>query len=183
MKYKYLKGSEKDFEGGEKAIIDAITRFFDYNRDTGVFTWKAKASIKANRVVVGAVAGIKDSNGYLNIKILGGRFKAHRLAYLLEYGSIDGKLVDHINGVKDDNRIKNLRLATDSQNQWNSRLSSSNQAGVKGVSFKKDAGKWRARIAVNGIKHDLGYFDTKESAAEALKAIRERKHGEYANHG
>jgi hypothetical protein len=183
MKWEILKGSERDFEGGEEALREMIPKFLDYNKDTGVFTWKAKSSPKANRAVIGSVAGAKDSKGYLNIKLFGWRFKAHRLAYLLEHGSIAGKLVDHVNGIKDDNRIENLRLATDSQNQWNTKVRVSNQACVKGVSFKKDIGKWRARISAHGEKYDLGYFETKESAADALALFRAKIHGEYANHG
>jgi hypothetical protein len=107
--------------------------------------------------------------------------KMHRM--LMGFSKGEGRLVDHINGNKVDNRRANLREATLSQNQWNRTESRNNASGFKGVSFHKATGKWSAYIAVSGRMRHLGLFSTPELAHEVYcKAAREH-HGEFANFG
>ncbi len=79
----------------------------------------------------------------------------------------NGELVDHINRVRLDNRKSNLRLVTNSQNQWNKRINKNNKSGFKGVSFHAKRRKWRAAIAHTSKRIELGLFDTKQEAAIA----------------
>ena len=96
------------------------------------------------------------------------------------YGFWPPQDVDHINGDRADNRISNLRLATRSENLRNKRKFPTNTSGYVGVYCYWQRGNWNARISVNGRNINLGYFATKEDAAQA-RAEAERKYwGEYA---
>lgn len=109
-------------------------------------------------------------NGYLVIWNNGKLSPAHRLIWEHVNGSVPAKLdIDHINGVRTDNRIENLRLVTRSQNNQNVRRAriDNETSGVKGVSLHKQSGKWRARITVNHQRFHLGNFDTVDQAANA----------------
>lgn len=101
--------------------------------------------------------------------------KMHRLIM----GNPLGK-VDHINGNGLDNRISNLRVATDSQNACNRRTPTHNKSGFKGVWWHKRYQHWQASISVNGKRKHLGVFDTKEDAARAYNEAAKQHHGEFA---
>lgn len=101
----------------------------------------------------------------------------HRVLLGLTDTSID---VDHINGNGLDNRRVNLRLATRSQNNGNARLRSSNRSGYKGVSWKADSHRWRARINLGGRELRLGYFSDPKQAALAYDEAAREAFGEYA---
>lgn len=88
--------------------------------------------------------------------------------------------VDHINHDPFDNRIENIRLATNQQNQANRRLGSNNKSGYKGVSWHRQRSKWRSQIVVNTRYTHLGYFDTPEEAYEAYVKAAKEHFGEYA---
>lgn len=87
---------------------------------------------------------------------------------------------DHINRSTLDNRRENLRLATNAQNQANKKVSSFSQSGLKGISYRKNRGHWRACIRVNGKEIYLGSFPTKEIAHEAYCQAAVKYHGEFA---
>ena len=90
--------------------------------------------------------------------------------------------VDHINGIKTDNRLANLRAANHAENMQNSRLRSDNTSGFKGVTWDQRAGKWQAQVHMNGRCKFLGYFDKVEVAAAKASAYREQHHKEFARH-
>ena len=138
-----------------------------YEPATGIFTRKVSTS---NRTKVGDVAGSPNNEGYLNISGLSRKVKAHRLAWLYVHGVWPKEHLDHINKVRHDNRISNLREATNQQNMQNASTrtdSISRQAGV--VWWKRDS-NWRARIRHNYKDIHLGYFTTIEEAVAARKA-------------
>ena len=148
-----------------------LKELLSYDPETGLFiNLTQRSNVKA-----GAVAGCKHSSGYIYIKIDGKKYKSHRLAWLYVYGNIPEKGLDHINEIKDDNSIVNLRLATDQENMQNvSNPRIDNTSGFRGVSWSKNTKKWRARIALNGKLKHLGLFNTREKAHDAyLKAKRE----------
>jgi hypothetical protein len=93
------------------------------------------------------------------------------------------ELIDHVNGVRHDNRIKNLRLATHEENLRNSNMPSNNTSGIKGVSWHSAGRKWVAYVNVTKKRFNLGLFDTIEEAEQAVRAARELNHGKFANHG
>lgn len=150
--------------------LEDVTRVLNYNPETGVFTWK---SYRNWRSCEGSVAGAIDSHGHRQIRVNRRLHFAHRLAWLYVHGVAPSGDVDHINGVKDDNRIANLRDVPTSINCQNEiRARSNNSCGLLGVTKKKYA--YLAQIYANGKKIHLGSFRTAEAAHEAyLKAKRE----------
>lgn len=87
--------------------------------------------------------------------------------------------IDHINGNKLDNRRVNLRMATRSENSINKTKQINNTSGYKGVSWNKTLGYWHAYIKINKKRIHLGWFKTKEKAAEAYNKATVRYHGEF----
>lgn len=155
-------------------------QLLDYNPETGVFTWRVQRRGTAR---VGSIAGRVDSGGYIQIAIYGRRYQAHRLAWMIVHGAWPEKHIDHINGKRRDNRLCNLRLATQSENLCNTKRRSDNTSGVKGVSWHNASKKWRARIAIYRQTKILGYFATPEEAHAAYCNAARELHGEFANFG
>ncbi len=139
----------------------------DYDPETGIFTWKVGS---ANQVKAGDVAGCPDGGGYLRIKLQRRHYQAHRLAWLHTSGVWPKDQLDHINRIRTDNRVSNLREATNKQNQQNAGKRSDNKSGHPGVSWYKQNYKWVAKIAHNRKQIHLGYFATLEEALSARKA-------------
>lgn len=103
----------------------------------------------------------------------------HQLNYFRKAGKV-AKRVDHIDGNKLNNGGENLRECSVSQNNHNSKLSSRNTSGYKGVSFNKRLGKWVVNVALNGKLHSGGVFLKLEDAVEASIKLRNKLHGEFA---
>ena len=154
---------------------------FRYDYETGVLYWRWRVN---NRVPKTLEAGSQNkSNGYLYVKVHGRRYLVHRVVMLMCYGFCgEGLDVDHINHVRNDNRLCNLRFVTRSENSKNQSLSSKNTSGVTGVDFSKAHKKYRARIRVNREFIHLGYFDTLEEAS-AARAEANLKYKFNNNHG
>lgn len=148
-----------------------------YDPETGIFTWERRRG-RPSRTLG---AGVKEKTyGHILICVDGRMFRAHRLAWLYVHGSFPARHIDHINGVRDDNRISNLREATESQNQCN--RAGTSKTGYKGVYLHK-SGRWYAMIQCGKKRQCLGYFETPEAAAEAYKAAAESAFGEFATPG
>lgn len=94
-------------------------------------------------------------------------------------GEIHGLEVDHRDGDGLNNRRKNLRVATRTQNIRNQRLRSDNTSGIKGVHWFKASRKWRACICLNGKNRHLGSFDSREEAHDAYRTASKEMHGEF----
>lgn len=141
-----------------------------YDQDSGIFIWRE----------TGCVAGSLQSGGYRQIKIGGKRYYAHRLAWLFLYGKWPIDQVDHINGNRDDNRAKNLREATGSQNQGNSKCRKHSASGLKGVQFDKNRRMWRAYIKIGHKVKTLGRFDDPNLAHAAYYKAAQEVFGEFA---
>lgn len=121
-------------------------------------------------------------NGYLDGCFMGKRYLAHRVAFAIHFGYWPSSGIDHINGVKTDNRICNLREADHVENAKNQKTSARNLSGVLGVSYDKARGKYFACINANGKSISLGRFDSIEGASAARKRANE-KYGFHENHG
>lgn len=147
-----------------------LRELLNYNPDTGVFTWRTKVSRK---VVVGAVAGNRVPAGYVHIQVNGVRYYAHRLAWCFVYGSWPTSVVDHINGIKDDNRIANLRDVSQRANTQNTSRPRKDNPYL-GVSKKRN--KWLAQISDRGKHVRIGLFDTPEAAHEAYVEAKRKLH-------
>lgn len=148
-----------------------------YDPVTGVLRWRTKVAMK---IVVGSVAGSPNADGHLRIKLAGKEYYAHRIAWLMTSGSWPAETIDHINGVRDDNRLVNLREASRFQQVCNRVAQRNNAQGLKGVHFAKREGRYRATIRRNGRCRHLGLFDTPEEAHAAYAAAAASLHGEFA---
>lgn len=164
---------------------DLIKRL-DYDPETGDLRWKAQAP--SNFVATGkcyspertanawnakmagkpALAASK-RNGYLAGQIGGRGYLQHRVIWKLVHGT-EPEQIDHINGDRTDNRLANLRAASNSLNLCNRKLSSNNTSGVNGVYWSRQKSRWAAEVVVDGVKRHLGFFDRIEDAAAARKA-------------
>lgn len=156
---------------------EKLKEFLHYDKDTGVFTWKKDV---CNRAKMGNVAGCVGVKGYVLISIDYKRYTAHRLAWLYHYNEAPPKFIDHINGKKEDNRICNLRPATQSQNAANCPKRSHNKTGYKGVCYDKRRKKFLAQLQCKGKMIFLGYFDDPKEAHQSYKEGMRKHFGEYA---
>lgn len=149
-----------------------LKELLDYNPSTGIFTWREGRGGMA----AGSVAGCVSSEGYVQLTVDGKHYKAHRLAWLYVHGEFPLNQLDHINRVRTDNRICNLRPATHAENAQNQRKHRDNTSGVTGVSWDKKSRKWRANIRLNGRKIFLGLYETIKEAAAARAAGKAKLH-------
>lgn len=151
-----------------------LKELFNYDPEAGIFT---RARNVGRRVKAGDVLQSMDCEGYLRVGIGRKGYKLHRLAWLYVYGYLPEMDVDHINGVKHDNRIANLRLATLSENMQNRKTAQVNNAsGYLGVHWHKRTSKFRANIQYNGKVKYIGRFDTAEEASVAYIAAKRQLH-------
>jgi hypothetical protein len=157
-----------------KPTAARLKELFEYNSITGVFTRKITLCGKA---IMGTTVG-SYRKGYLIISVDGKQYLAHRLAWLYMTGKWPKNQLDHINMQKDDNRLANLREATNSQNKMNMRKRRDNKCGFKGVYAYKDC--FRASISKDGKNIELGLFPTAQKAHEAYKAKAQELFGRFA---
>jgi hypothetical protein len=156
-----------------------LKELLDYNQDTGIFTWK----VSRGKAKAGNVAGKINNDGYIAIGFNYKTYQSHRLAWIYVYGEFPKKLIDHINGIKTDNKISNLRECNHSQNGFNRKISINNTSNVKGIYWYKQYNKWRSQIKVNKKIKFLGYFDDFFEACCSIYSARNKLHGEFVNHG
>lgn len=169
---------------------EQLRELLRYDPDTGKLFWKERPAVdfKNSRLCnswnarfAGKEAFTADNGkGYLCSFIFKMPMKAHRVAWAIHYGEWPPGHIDHINRIKSDNRISNLRIATIAENQWNTSTSLANTSGLKGVSWSASQKKWRARISVRGVMVWLGYFESKDEAHAAYCEAAKKYHGEFA---
>lgn len=152
---------------------EKLQELLSYHPESGVFIWRKSS----RRGFVGKLAGHVAKNGYIQIRVCGKLYYAHRLAFLYMTGSMPD-VCDHKNRNTTDNRWENLRQATYSESSSNTIKKS--RSGYRGVSWSSRSKKWRAKIAVNKKTIELGLFDCKHHAfCEYVLAAR--KHfGEFS---
>lgn len=162
-----------------------------YYPDTGEFYWRTRprSHFKTKRgwrcfnsQKSGMLAGNLNSQGYVQIYLNGRLHQAHRLAWVYMYGDWPSKGIDHINQIRDDNRINNLRDAAQSENVKNAAMRVDNTSGHTGVYWNKEMKKWKASIASEGKQHHIGYFNEIEDAIIARKKA-ETRFDFHPNHG
>lgn len=154
--------------------IARLRELFAYDPATGLLIRKQSLGCRA----AGSVAGVVERKGYLRVNVDRTCVKAHKICWALHTGFWPDLQVDHINGNTSDNRMSNMRLATNQQNCANQRTPKNNTSGIKGVSARN--GRWVAGIKVDGVRIHLGTFDTRERAAAAYAAAASSAFGPFA---
>lgn len=157
---------------------DYLRNILHYAPDTGIFTWLITAN--SNKALAGSLAGCLHDNGYRYIGIKSRIILASTLAWHYMTGEWPTQIVDHINRQRSDDRWDNLRLVTNSQNQFNKSMSRNNTSGYKGVSWMTCKNGWQAHIHFHRKQKNLGVFANIEDAIRARKHAEELLHGEFA---
>ena len=153
---------------------------FRYDPETGYLYWKNTGT---GRPKYNVPAGhTSKSTGYAIVKLRGKAYKAHRIIWLMFYGDLPERQIDHINHIRSDNRIGNLRSVSNQGNQRNATKQKNNSSGVTGVHWDSRAMKWKSRIYIGNKDIPLGYYSHIFPAACARKAA-ENKYGFHPNHG
>lgn len=156
---------------------------FIYDPETGVLT---NRYTRSSRAVIGAPAGgINKVSGYVMLMFGRTKLYAHRVAWDLYNPNnplLPGEEIDHINGVKHDNRAANLRKVAHTGNQRNRPISKNNTSGVTGVTLDKRTNKWVSKIKISDVTIYLGSFTLLADAASARKKA-DIEYGFHKNHG
>ena len=151
-----------------------LESLFDYK--DGKLFWKVS---KAYAIKIGDEFGCHKEKGYFHGGIDGTNYLTHRIIFALHHGFMP-QFIDHADGNPSNNKIENLREATRSQNNCNSRIQKNNNSGIKGVSWKKDRKRWLVRVQINKKSHQLGYFKDLELAELVAIEARNKFHGQFA---
>lgn len=174
-----------------------LRQFLRYDPETGKLFWRERTaedfsgSVRASPAVrcrqwntryASKEAFIyEDVNGYLRGEVKGYVGLAHRIIWAIYHGEWPEN-VDHINGIKSDNRLANLRTVTKSENARNQKLNVRNTSGCSGVSLDSGKNLWLAEISAAGKPIRLGYFRDLSDAIAARKQA-EQELGYHPNHG
>lgn len=147
--------------------IEDIHQLFRYDPNTGILTWSDKC-VKSNKV--GSEVGWVGL-GYHKVEVYGKTYQVHRIVWAYVYNEWPSKFIDHINGIRDDNRICNLRDVSQRENTCNRQMHRDGKH--PGYFYNKWEKRWDARISLGRKRYNLGLFDTEEQAAEAYRTARE----------
>lgn len=159
-----------------KITRERLQELLHYDSGTGEFTWaQARGVFKA-----GDKCPRMTKNGYKRVSLDGHCYLQHRLAWLWVYGYFPVGQIDHINGIRTDNRIANLRDVSAFENQQNLKSAQRNNrsCGLLGVTYTRvcPSRPWKASIRANGKNHFLGHFNTPEDAHAAYLSAKRRLH-------
>lgn len=177
---------------------ELLRQLLRYEPDTGNLYWKERnvllfnatkarsaehACAQWNSRLAGKEAFTSDDGkGYRSGLIFKKIYSAHRIIWTMFYGTAPTNQIDHINGIRSDNRISNLRVVSSKENSKNRALRSDNSSGHTGVYFVKKTCRWTCTISVDGKSMYLGVFADKDDAIAARKEA-EAKYGFHQNHG
>jgi hypothetical protein len=156
---------------------ERLKEVMHYDPETGTMTWIKPT---ARRVHIGDTAGCPCTSGHLQVKIDGRFYMVHRLAWLYMTGEWPPKDIDHEDLDNTNNRWKNLRRATESQNRANSKKLSTNTSGLKGVVWHKRDRIFEAKLGFGGKYLYLGRFDCPAAASFAYQIEADKRWGEFA---
>lgn len=163
---------------GGRVSITSIQKHLKYDKNTGLIYWK----FDKGKMKTGQIAGFLGVDGYIKIKINSKQYPAHRLAWALTYGFFPRNEIDHINHIRNDNRLVNLREAKRFENCLNQTKSSTNKSKLTGVCVGLKTGSWRAQIGYKMKRIHLYWGHDFFEACCARKSA-EHKYGFHLNHG
>jgi hypothetical protein len=157
--------------------VDRCNELFEYRDGQLIRKLATRAFVK-----VGDSVGTTSAGGYLTVRVDGKIFKVSRIIYAMHYGDPGQKQVDHINHIRTDNRIENLRIVTVQENAHNQSKLKRNTSGFTGVNWNKKAERWVVHINVDKKQAYLGSFKKKRDAIFRRK-LAEIAYGYHSNHG
>lgn len=161
----------------EDQLFSEFRRIFNYDPDNGALTWAQKPN-KRSPIKIGAVAGIP-LDGYIRVSVFNKRYLVHRVIWAIVHGCFPRDQIDHADLDRSNNRIVNLREATQSENMTNRNYPWPIE--TRGVSYHPKCRKrFAAVVRKDKVAHHLGYFQTPEEAHAAYVAAARRLHGEFA---
>lgn len=154
------------------------------NIETGEFTWKvrevnSRSDKTWNTKHSGKQCGGISKDGYRSLSVTyNGRLLTvflHKLFWFIIHGALPKVQIDHINQVRTDNRLVNLREVTSAENNRNRKITSNNASGVLGVQWDKQRRRWVGLVTVDGIRYRLGSYKDIDDAEIAVKSFRKEK--------
>ena len=154
--------------------LEELRAAFVCDSENGKLSWRTPKRGRRPRL------GFSDGHGYLRVNLGGRMYRIHRIIWKMTTGTDPVFEIDHINGIKSDNRILNLRDATHTQNARNKSIEKRNSTGLKGVTRSKAPGRWTAAIRHEDKRLYLGSFGTPEEAHEAYWQKAQEIYGEFA---
>ena len=157
-------------------LVEELRRLFRYEAHEGKLYW----AVPVSNVAAGRRVGEHRKNGYHRIRIKRRYYAYHRVVWAMVHGEWPSLSIDHINGVKDDNRIANLRLATAVQNLANKNADRPSMSGYRGLCWDKRKKRWRASARVNGKRVCFGRYKDPYDAHLAYCRGIVAAHGEFA---
>ncbi len=158
-------------------MIEQLKELFDIDIQNGKFFWKKPSKYHSN--LIGKEAGFA-SKDYWIIKINKKAYKRGRLIFLYANGKFPEPCIDHINGIKTDDRLINLREATITQNNWNHKFRKKSNNLPMGIRFQSN--KFIARISHNKNQIHIGSFEKLNDAVNAYKQKRIELYGQYSGY-
>ena len=165
---------------GRKPLTQDLLREYLRYCESGHLVWNKRPWSKST-AKVGDKVGSLETNGYIRCQIFKNRKLEHQLVFLFFNGYIP-KYIDHINGIRDDNRIENLREADKQSNAFNRKSHKNSTSKYKGVSWNKALSKWHVQYRFKTERVHVGYFESEEAAAQAYRDATETIHMEYGRY-
>lgn len=153
-----------------------LKELLDYDPLTGIFIWLVSTN---NTIKVGNQAGSQDNLGYTRIRVDNSCYRGHQLAFLFMEGIVPS-YVDHVNGIRQDNRWTNLRAANFKENLRNVGAKSNSKTGIKNVT--KVGNRYRVRVTTDTGRIDLGLFEDIELASLVAQEAIEKYHKQFARY-
>lgn len=167
-----------------------VKELMEYDPETGDCFWKPRNESHQpdlrllnswnTKFAWKKVGFVSKQSGYMQTALLGKQQQLHRLIWLYVYGEIP-ETIDHIDSVRTNNRILNLRSVSQGTNNKNAKRRNDNKTGVTGIRLTEN-GKWLVRIRVNKKLIVAGRFDDFEEAVKVRNSL-EKEHGFHSNHG
>lgn len=161
----------------EDLTVKRIFELLSFDKSTGVFRWKVPTQ---GRIALNSVAGTFDSNGYSMIIIDGRRYKTHFLVFYITHNRWPAGQIDHVNGIRTDNRPENLRECLPIENSRNIRIRKNSKSGCRGVTWHKRQKKWNVRLGFHGKSKHFGCFDDLELAVLVAEEARDKYYGDFS---